>query len=540
MFERTSGVLMHITSLPSPYGIGSMGADARAFVDFLRDAGQRYWQVLPLGRTGFGASPYQCFSAAAGNPLLIDLDTLVEDGLLTAEEALEADPHSSPDQVDFEEVEKLRYPVLRKAFARVTPKLQKKIDAYAEREKDWLPDFTLFMSLREVKYECAALWDWPDADVLHRKPKALAAAREELAEEIAFRTFLQYEFSVQWHALRKYANKNGVQIIGDIPIYVSPDSADVWENPKFFKLKSDFSPRKIAGVPPDYFSATGQLWGNPVYDWDALEKDGFKWWIWRMKQNMELYDVVRLDHFRGFESYWEVDAGEETAVKGQWLKGPGMRLFRAIEKELGKIPIIAEDLGIITDDVRKLLDESGFPGMRVMIFGFNSWEDNCHLPHNYVPNSIVYTSTHDSQTICEQIMDLCGPADADFARDYIRWNGHEPLAWAAIKTLFFSPASIAMTQMQDVLNLGADARMNKPATVGGQNWRWRMRRDGMNSELSGFLRGVTVTSRRYKPYQPPVEPEPEEAPETEEKVETKETASTEKAAPTETAKAEKA
>jgi len=509
MFERTSGVLMHITSLPSPYGIGTMGADARAFVDFLRDAGQRYWQVLPLGRTGFGASPYQCFSAAAGNPLLIDLDTLVEDGLLTADEAREADPHGSPDQVDYDAIEELRYPVLRKAFARVTPELQEKIDAYAGQEKGWLPDFTLFMSLREVKYDCAALWDWPDSDVLHRKPKALAEARKELAEEIAFRTFLQYEFHVQWHALRAYANKNGVQIIGDIPIYVSPDSSDVWANPKFFKLKNDFSPKKIAGVPPDYFSETGQLWGNPVYDWDALEKDGYKWWIWRMKQNMELYDVVRLDHFRGFESFWEVDAGEETAVKGVWKKGPGMKLFRTLEKELGEIPIIAEDLGIITDDVRKLLDESGFPGMRVMIFGFNSWEDNCHLPHNYVPNSIVYTSTHDSQTICEQIMDLCSPADADFARDYIRWNGHEPLAWAAIKSLFFSPASIAMTQMQDVLNLGADARMNKPATIGGKNWRWRMRREGMNHELSSFLRSVTVTSRRYKPYQPPVIPEPE-------------------------------
>ncbi len=501
MFERTSGVLMHVTSLPSPYGIGSLGADARAFIDFLRDAGQRYWQVLPLGRTGFGSSPYQCFSAAAGNPLLIDLDTLVADGLLTPEEAREADPHGSPDMVDFEKVEELRYPVLRKAFARVSPELQEKINAYAEKEAAWLPGFTLFMSLREEKYEGAALWEWPDEDVLLRKPKALAAAREELKEEIAFRTFLQYEFQVQWHALRTYAHRNGVQIIGDIPIYVSPDSADVWENPQFFKLKKDFSQKKVAGVPPDYFSETGQLWGNPVYDWKALEKDGYQWWIWRMKQNLELYDVVRLDHFRGFESFWEVDAGEETAVKGKWQKGPGMKFFRAIEAEIGENRIIAEDLGIITDDVRKLLDESGFPGMRVMIFGFNSWEDNCHLPHNYVPNSIVYTSTHDSQTICEQIMDLCSPADADFARDYIRWDGKEPLAWAAIKSVFLSPASIAMTQMQDVLNLGADARMNKPATVGGSNWRWRMRREGMNSELSSFLRRITVTSRRYKPYQ---------------------------------------
>lgn len=504
MFERTSGVLMHITSLPSPYGIGSMGADARAFVDFLHDAGQRYWQVLPLGHTGFGASPYQCFSAAAGNPLLIDLDALVADGLLTQDEARMADPHGSIDLVDFEKVTELRYPVLRRAFSRVTPELQEKIDEFAAREASWLPDYVLFMSLKEVKYEGAALWEWPDKDVLHRKPKALAAVREELAEEIAFRTFLQYEFAAQWHALRAYAHEKGVQIIGDIPIYVSPDSSDVWENPQYFKLNSDFSPKKIAGVPPDYFSVTGQLWGNPVYDWPAIEKDGFKWWIWRMKQNMELFDVVRIDHFRGFESYWEVNADEETAVNGAWRRGPGMKLFHAIHAALGDVQIIAEDLGIITDRVRRLLDASGYPGMRVMIFGFNSWEDNCHLPHNYEKNSIVYTSTHDSQTICEQIMDICKPEDAQFARDYIRWNGNEPLAWAAIKTLFSSPANIAMTAMQDVLNLGADARMNTPATMGGTNWCWRMRREGLNRDVSSFLRGVTVTNKRYKPYQPPV------------------------------------
>ena len=498
VFDRSSGVLMHVTSLPSPHGVGTLGKAAYDFVDFLRAAGQRYWQVLPLGHTGFGDSPYQCYSAAAGNPLLIDLDKLVENGMLTADEVRAADRDWNPDKVDYVSLIEARGPLLRQAYARAKemPHVMQAVAAFRAHSADWLEDYALFMALKEEKYDGAPLWDWPDADVRARKPKALAAAREALAEEIDFRVFLQAVFYMQWGQLHAYAARNGVRIIGDIPIYVSPDSSDVWQNRGLFKLNADYSPKKIAGVPPDYYSETGQLWGNPVYNWSAHEKSGYAWWIWRLKQNADLFDVIRIDHFRGFEAFWEVDAGEETAINGAWRKGPGMKLFRVLAEAMPELPIIAEDLGVITDGVRALLAETGFPGMRVMIFGFNRFEDNAHLPHNYPVNSIVYTSTHDSETICQQVLDICTPEDAQFARDYMRWNGQEPLAWAAIRTLSASPASIAMTTMQDLLNLGKDARMNVPATIGG-NWAWRVRADGVNKDVASFLKQVTDVNRRY-------------------------------------------
>lgn len=498
VFDRSSGVLMHVTSLPSPHGVGTLGKAAYDFVDFLRDAGQRYWQVLPLGHTGFGDSPYQCYSAAAGNPLLIDLEKLVENGMLTADEVRAADRDWNPDQVEYVPLIEARYPLLRRAYARAKemPHVMQAVAAFRAHSADWLEDYALFMALKEEKYEGAPLWDWPDADVRGRKPKALAAVREELADEIDFRVFLQTVFYMQWGQLHAYAARNGVRIIGDIPIYVSPDSSDVWQHRGLFKLNPDYSPKKVAGVPPDYYSETGQLWGNPVYNWTAHEKSGYAWWIWRLKQNADLFDVIRIDHFRGFEAFWEVDAGEETAVNGAWRKGPGMKLFRVLAEAVPELPIIAEDLGVITDGVRALLAETGFPGMRVMIFGFNRFEDNAHLPHNYPVNGIVYTSTHDSETICQQVLDICTPEDAQFARDYMRWDGREPLAWAAIRTLFASPASIAMTTMQDLLNLGKDARMNVPATIGG-NWSWRVRADGINKDVAAFLKKVTDVNRRY-------------------------------------------
>lgn len=497
-FDRSSGVLMHVTSLPSPHGIGSLGQAAYDFVDFLREAGQRYWQVLPLGHTGFGDSPYQCYSAAAGNPLLIDLDKLVDDHMLTADEVRQADQDWNPDHVDYIALTAARAPLLRRAYARAKemPHVMGAMRAFRAHAADWLEDYALYMALKEEKYDGAPLWEWPDAAVRSRDAQALAAVRAELREEIDFRVFLQTVFFSQWGQLRAYAARAGVRIIGDIPIYVSPDSSDVWQHPELFKLNADYSPKKVAGVPPDYYSATGQLWGNPVYEWKAHEKTGFAWWIWRLQQNAALFDVIRIDHFRGFEAFWEVDAGEETAINGTWRKGPGMKLFRALDAAIPDLPIIAEDLGVITDKVRALLRSTGFPGMRVMIFGFNRFEDNAHLPHNYPVNSIVYTSTHDSETICQQILDLCTPEDAQFARDYIRWDGREPLAWSAIRTLFASPAAIAMTTMQDLLNLGADARMNVPATVGG-NWAWRVRAEGINHDVAGFLRKVTEVNRRY-------------------------------------------
>ena len=496
MFKRSSGVLAHVTSLPSPHGVGTMGKTAYEFVDFLAAAHQTYWQVLPLGHTGFGDSPYQCFSAAAGNPYLIDLDLLVEDGLLTADEVKAGDFEASPDTADFEQLADTRWPLFRKAYARVDDELREKIDAFTEENADWLPDYALFMALKEEKYHHMPVYMWPDKAVRDRKPEALAKVTEELRDEVDFRIFLQYIFFSQWKALRAYANEHGIQIIGDIPIYVSADSSDVWTHPKLFKLKVDKSPKLVAGVPPDYYSETGQLWGNPVYDWDAHRAEGFAWWIWRMKSNMALFDVIRLDHFRGFAAYWEVRATEETAVKGHWRKGPGMELFNAMKKELGELPLIAEDLGVMTDEVRELLADSGYPGMKVLIFGFTPDCDNEHLPHNFVPNSIVYTSTHDSQTVCEQIMDICTEPERQFAYRYLRTSTSEAMGWSAIKSVWASPARITMTTLQDLLSLGADARMNTPATIGGQNWRWRVRKEALNPTVSSMLGEITQTYLR--------------------------------------------
>lgn len=497
MFERASGVLMHITSLPSPHGIGSMGKDAFAFVDFLEAAGQKYWQVLPLGHIGFGESPYQCYSAAAGNPYLIDLDLLREDGLLTADEIARCDaPDSSPDRVNFDHLRTARWPLLRLAFSRTDAALQAKIDVFAVENAKWLDDYALFMALKDY-FESRALWEWDDPAIVSRDPASIMAYRAKLLEDVNFYTFLQYLFYEQWTALRAYANAHGVRIIGDIPIYVSPDSCDVWTHPKLFQLAPNRSPRKVAGVPPDYYSETGQLWGNPVYDWRQHEKTGYAWWLWRIRSNLALFDVVRLDHFRGFEAYWEVDAGAENAIKGVWKPGPGMKLFRAISKTLGDVPMIAEDLGVQTDHVRALLQASGFPGMRVLIFGFDAEGDNDHLPHNYPVNAIVYTSTHDSQSVCEQVMDICTEKERQFAYRYLRSSMAEALGWSAIKSVFASSARIAMTTMQDILSLGADARMNVPATVGG-NWRWRVRPDAINTQVESLLREITETYKRYQ------------------------------------------
>ena len=352
------------------------------------------------------------------------------------------------------------------------------------------------MALKEEKYHHAPVYMWPEKDVRDRRPEALARVTEELRGEIDFRIFLQYIFFKQWNALRAHAKEKGIQIIGDIPIYVSADSSDVWTHPELFKLKPDLSPKLVAGVPPDYYSATGQLWGNPVYNWAAHKKTGYAWWIWRMKSNMALFDVVRLDHFRGFAAYWEVDAAEDTAINGKWRKGPGMELFRAIEKALGPIPLIAEDLGVQTDEVRELLSASGFPGMRVLIFGFTPDYDNEHLPHNYLPNSIVYTSTHDSQTVCEQIMDICTEPEKQFAYRYLRTSHAEAMGWSAIKCVWASSANIAMTTLQDLLSLGADARMNTPATIGGKNWRWRVRAEALNPTVAALLGDITKTYMR--------------------------------------------
>lgn len=503
MFHRSSGVLMHITSLPSPHGIGTMGQEAYRFVDFLTKARQTYWQMLPLGHTGYGASPYQCFSAAAGNPLLIDLDTLFVEGLLTEEELQQADAVcvSSPEHISFAEVESIRLPILHQAFTRIDDTMRESIAAFVEKNQDWLPDYALFMALKE-RFSHKPLWEWPDVDVIRREPNTLEKYQKRLQERIAFYEFIQYIFFTQWSALRQYANAQGIQIIGDIPIYVAPDSCDVWTHPELFQLSSNRAPRQIAGVPPDYFSKTGQLWGNPVYNWKAHEKQNFAWWIWRVRSNLALFDVVRIDHFRGLESYWSVQAGAKTAEHGTWCKGPGMKLLHAIHKALGDIPLIAEDLGVQTDAVRTLLRKSGYPGMKVLIFGLTPDEDNEHLPHNYPKNSIVYTSTHDSQTVQQQYDDICTPRERAFADAYFLGSDKESIGMRAIRTVWASHADVAMTAMQDILSLGAESRMNLPATMGGNNWCWRMQANALTPELAAKLRQITELYKRAAPVHP--------------------------------------
>ena len=492
MFKRSSGVLAHVTSLPSPHGVGTMGKTARDFVDFLAAAHQTYWQVLPLGHTGFGDSPYQCFSAAAGNPYLIDMDLLVEDGLLTADEVRQGDFDASPDTADFEQLADTRWPLFRKAYSRVTPEMREEIAAFTEKNSEWLPDYALFMALKEEKYHHMPVYMWPDKDVRDRKPAALEKVTEELRDEVDFRIFLQYIFFKQWTALREYANEKGIQIIGDIPIYVSADSSDVWTHPKLFKLKPDRSPKLVAGVPPDYYSATGQLWGNPVYNWAAHKAENYAWWIWRMKSNMALFDVVRLDHFRGFAAYWEVGADEETAINGKWRKGPGMELFNAIKNDLGDVNIIAEDLGDIFDSVKELLRDTGFPGMRVLQFGFNPDNtDNDHLPHNYPKNCCAYTGTHDNSTIMQWYREA-DPKSRAMARRYVKPRLFERFSAACVRVVYASPANLAIIPMQDILGLGANARMNVPSTVGG-NWKWRMLPGRLTASRAEKLRSLADT-----------------------------------------------
>lgn len=497
MFERSSGVLLHISSLPSPYGIGSMGKDAYRFVDFLCEGGQTYWQVLPLGQTGFGDSPYQCFSAAAGNPYFIDLDTLAEMGLLTQQDLHDANVEKTPDAVDFAALAETRFDILQRAFHRAPQELLGKVYAFRWDNRDWIEDYAMFLSLKN-HFNHQALWDWDDEAIRAREPEAMRHYAFELKDSIDFYAFMQYIFFDQWMRLRTYANEKGIQIIGDIPIYVSPDSCDVWAHPEMFRVDERLKPCGVAGVPPDYYSATGQLWGNPTYRWKVLEEDGYRWWIWRVRRNLALFDVTRIDHFRGFQDYWEVPEGEENAINGKWLPGPRMKLFKAIRAALGEVPIIAEDLGDIDDDVRKFLKKSGYPGMRVMIFGMRANEANDHIPFNWAKNCVGYTSTHDSETICEQIHDKCTEADRKFAKEYLRASDREPLGWSAILTAFSSPADIAMTTMQDVLSLGADARMNTPSTLGG-NWSWRVRREAINPDVSGFLRRASFAGKRLNP-----------------------------------------
>ena len=481
---RESGILLHITSLPSPHGIGTMGAAAREFVDFLAAAGQRYWQLLPSCPTGYGDSPYQSFSTYAGNPYLIDLDLLAAQGLLQPREYCGIDWETTPDRVNYGALYRKRMPVLRLAAARLLADPPAGYAAFCAENRFWLPDYALFMALKDA-HGGRAWTEWEEP-LRRRDPAALDAARQACAAQTDFWQAVQYLFFTQWRALKAYANQKGVRIIGDLPIYVSADSVDVWSAPQMFQLDRDLRPIEVAGCPPDGFSATGQLWGNPLYDWDAMAADGYAWWVQRIRVLSSTYDVLRIDHFRGFAGYYAIPGGSTTAAGGRWRKGPGMALFRAVEQALGPRRIIAEDLGFLTDDVRELLRQSGYPGMKVLEFAFDSRESGNYLPHTYPQNCVVYTGTHDNMPLMGWFADA-DPADTAAAVEYLNLTPEEGFHWGMMRAAWSSVADLAVVQAQDLLGLGAESRMNAPSTLGG-NWSWRALPGSFTPDLAAKLR----------------------------------------------------
>jgi 4-alpha-glucanotransferase len=488
LLHRSSGVLMHLTSLPSPCGIGTMGKEAYRFADFLHQAGQRYWQILPLGPTGFGDSPYQSFSSFAGNPYLIDLDLLAEEGLLLPEEYRSLDWGDDPSLVDFEKIYHNRFQVLRLAYERGYLSHQDALGQFIKEHSVWLFDYALFMALKE-HFQGACWQDWP-LEIRLRKPSAMRRYHDELRDQVNFYMFLQYLFYRQWTELRRYVNELGISIIGDIPLYVALDSADAWANPKVFWLDEDGRPVCVAGCPPDYFSPTGQLWGNPLYDWEYLRHTGYKWWLGRLSGALRFYDVVRIDHFRGFEAYYSIPYGSATAEHGEWRKGPDFSFFRAVKRRLGSnLSVIAEDLGLITPEVRALLEKTGFPGMKVLEFAFDSDESNPYLPHNYTRNCVAYVGTHDNDTLRGWAA-TCGPWILQNATDYLNLTEKEGLNFGMIRGVMSSVADLAIVQMQDYLDLDTSARMNAPSQVGG-NWQWRMLPDAIPADLAPRIRAMT-------------------------------------------------
>ena len=486
---RESGILMHITSLPGPYGIGTMGKNAYAFVDFLKKAGQSCWQILPLTPTGYGDSPYQSFSACAGNHYLIDLDTLVAEGLLKKKEIRDIPWGENPQRVDFGAMYANRMTVLNLAFQRFTPDAE--YEAFVEENREWLPDYALFMALKGA-YGGEPWLNWPEKLKLHDE-QALEEKRRELSRQIGLQYFVQYEFDKQWKALRRYAAENGIRIIGDVPIYVPLDSADVWANPELFQLDENRRPKKVAGCPPDSFTADGQLWGNPIYDWDKMAETGYAWWIKRLKAAGKLYDVIRIDHFRGFESYWSVPAGDTTARNGQWVKGPGMDFIRAIQKALPELDFIAEDLGFVTPEVRQLQLDSGYPGMKVLEFAFDSREESDYMPHLYPLDSVCYTGTQDNVTL-KQWFDEAAPEDVACAKAYLGLNKEEGYIRGMIRGCMGSVSRLCVVQMQDYLELGKEARMNFPGTMSSANWTWRAEK-GFDSD--SLAARICETTRLY-------------------------------------------
>ncbi len=495
-FLRSSGILLHPTSLPSRFGIGDLGLEAYRFIDFLAQSAQQLWQILPVGPTGYGNSPYLSYSAMAGNPMLISPERLKEDGLLVDEDFANL-PGFPVGKVDFELVMQTKIPLLKQAYenftTKATPLQQREFAGFCEAMAYWLDDYALFMALRDV-HEGAGWHTW-ERELAQRQQEALEQWRQRLSAEISFYKHTQFEFFRQWSELKRYANMRGIQIIGDIPIYVAHDSAEVWAHPEIFCLdEEDGEPALMAGVPPDYFSATGQLWGNPVYDWDQLQQQDFKWWMQRFQAMLEYIDIIRIDHFRGFQAYWAVRRGETTAINGEWIEAPGEALFQTLSQKLGKLPVLAEDLGTITPEVEALRDKFEFPGMKILQFAFGSDPSNPYLPFNYPRNCVVYTGTHDNDTTLGWFNQLSSD-DKEAVLSYLGCTSPEGIHWDLIRLALSSVGNQVIIPLQDVLGLGSDARMNVPSRAEG-NWAWRYQPDDLTQEVCDRLQSLTKTYGR--------------------------------------------
>ncbi len=492
--KRASGILLPVASLPSKYGIGCFSKEAYAFIDKLVEAGQSYWQILPLSPTSYGDSPYQSFSSFAGNPYFIDPDALVEEGLLTQEECEEFDFGSNPVQIDYEKQYRQRFRLLRLAYGRSRIAENPEFSRFTAENADWLEDYALFMAVKE-RFDGAAWNEWAE-DIRKRWSFAMDYYRRECYFDIEFYKYLQFVFFGQWMKLKQYANAKGIRIIGDIPIYVAFDSSDAWANPEMFQFDGEYLPTAVAGCPPDSFSATGQLWGNPLYCWEYHRQSGYRWWRRRMEHCFILYDVVRIDHFRGFDEYYSIPYGDETAEFGHWEKGPGMELFRALRAGLGEKEIIAEDLGFLTESVERLLEDSGYPGMKVLEFAFDPREKSDYLPHTYDKNCVVYTGTHDNETLVQWYKGLDEESRA-FAEEYMD-NAATPdkeKYWDFVRMAMMSVADTCVIPLQDYLGLDKEARINKPSTLGG-NWLWRMTEEMLTDEVIKKIYRLTEISAR--------------------------------------------
>ena len=497
---RVCGVLMPITSLPSPYGIGTIGKEARKFADFLKASGQSIWQILPCGPTSYGDSPYQSFSTYAGNPYMIDLDTLVAEGLLTKKEINKHYWCGDDHEIDYGAIYYSRFDVLRIAYEKYIKGDDTKAFASFKRKNAWwLKDYALYMAVK-LSFDNKAWPEWDDESIKLREEAAIRKYTRKYKDDIDFWKWLQFEFYKQWESFRAYVNGKGIKILGDMPIYVAMDSADTWANPEVFWLDEERQPVCVAGCPPDYFSETGQLWGNPLYDWDYLEETGYDWWMKRIAAADKLFDITRIDHFRAFDTYYAIPFGAENAIEGEWIDGPGIDFFNVMREKLGEIEIVAEDLGELFDSVKELLEESGYPGMKVLEFAFADDDENDFLPHNYTENCVVYTGTHDNDTVmgwyekaegwekehCDQYM-----------KDFVGMEPGDEVNWKFIEAAYKSVANYAIVQMQDILGLGSEARINIPSTLGG-NWAWRIDKNALNKELSARLKELAIKYQRWE------------------------------------------